>query len=76
MSRVGSSMWLPSPTPSHAPSHAHTVTTRPQSAGSALAGENQPLVLLRKQDLDDLIKEQRLELESRMDNVRDSCVCR
>jgi len=51
-------------------SHTHSPSqTRPTTAMTMV--DNQPLVVLRKQDLDDFLKEQSISrLESRLDNVR------
>ena len=53
-----------SPTFTHV---SHASVSRPTTAFA----DNQPLIVLRKQDLDDFLKEQsEARLESRMDNVR------
>ena len=49
--------------PSHAP------TTRPGSA-MTLGDSAQPLVVMRKQDLDDFLRETKSRCESRVDHVR------
>ena len=56
---------LASPGPSHAP------TTRPGSA-MTLGDSAQPLVVMRKQDLDDFLRETKSRCESRVDHVRQS----